>query len=255
MGNKIHPIGFRLGPVYTWTSRWFADQKHYKGLLLEDVKLRRALMIKLKAAGIARVEIERSINRVSITVFVARPGVVIGRGGTGTEDLKKYIETSLLKIKPDDKQSLRSSTSSAGLKNASNSDTKLDIRVEQVKEPNLDAQLVAVSIADQLAKRLPSKRIMKQTVERVMIAGAKGVKIRLGGRINGAEIARVEHQQQGVIPLSSIKERIDFAAVPAYTRSGYIGVKVWICLVEEKVNKAKDTSFQPLQGKQPVTSS
>lgn len=216
MGNKIHPIGFRLGPVYTWTSRWFAGQKRYKGLLLEDIRLRRALMIRLKSAGVARVEIERSINRVSIALFVARPGVVIGRGGTGTEDLKKYIETKLLKTKLDDKNA-----------------PKLDIRVEQVKEPNLDAQLVAVSIADQLAKRLPSKRIMKQTIERVMAAGAKGVKIRLGGRINGAEIARVEHQQQGVIPLSSIKERIDFAAVPAQTRSGYIGVKVWICLAEE----------------------
>ena len=213
MGNKIHPIAFRLGPVYTWTSRWFSNKKLYKSLVLDDVKLRRSLMVKLKSAGIARVEIERSINRIGLTIYVARPGVVIGRGGTGTEDLKKYVETSLLKIKPEDKNA-----------------PKLDIRVEQVKEPNLDAHLVATGIADQLAKRLPSKRIMKQTIERVMTAGARGVKVRLGGRINGAEIARVEHLQQGVIPLSSIKEKIDFAAVPAYTRSGYIGVKVWICL-------------------------
>lgn len=219
MGNKIHPIGFRLGPVYTWTSRWFADQKRYKNLLLEDAKLRRVLMIRLKSAGIARVEIERSINRISITLYVARPGVVIGRGGTGTEDLRKYVETQLR------------SSQAVGLA------PKLDIRVEQVKEPNLDAQLVAVGIADQLAKRLPSKRIIKQTIERVMTAGAKGVKIRLGGRINGAEIARVEHQQQGIIPLSSIKEKIDFAAVPAHTRSGYIGIKVWICLPSEAVAK------------------
>lgn len=217
MGNKIHPIGFRLGPVYTWTSRWFADQRRYKNLLLEDVRIRRALMARLKAAGIARVEIERSINRVGIILYVARPGVVIGRGGTGTEDLRKYVETALLKIKPDDKNA-----------------PKLDIRVEQVKEPNLDAQLVASGIADQLARRMPSKRVTKQAIERVMTAGAKGVKIRLGGRIGGAEIARVEHQQAGIIPLSSIKERIDFAAVPAQTRSGYIGVKVWICLPKEK---------------------
>mgnify|MGYP001582613547 FL=1 len=213
MGNKIHPIAFRLGPVYTWTSRWFSNKKLYKSLVLDDVKLRRSLMVKLKSAGIARVEIERSINRIGLTIYVARPGVVIGRGGTGTEDLKKYVETSLLKIKPEDKNA-----------------PKVDIRVEQVKEPNLDAHLVATGIADQLAKRLPSKRIMKQTIERVMTAGARGVKVRLGGRINGAEIARVEHLQQGVIPLSSIKEKIDFAAIPAYTRSGYIGVKVWICL-------------------------
>ncbi|MCL5432467.1 MAG: 30S ribosomal protein S3 [Patescibacteria group bacterium] len=204
MGNKIHPIGFRLGPIYTWTSRWFAVRGRYKNLLIEDVKLRRALLAKLKPAGVARVEIERSINKVSLTLFVARPGVVIGRAGSGTEDLKKYVAGIL-------------------------GDAKVDIKVEQVKEPNLDAYLVAVGIADQLARRMPSKRVMKQTVERVMAAGAKGVRVRLGGRINGAEIARVEHLQQGVIPLSSIKEKIDFAAVPAHTRSGYVGIKVWIC--------------------------
>ena len=212
MGNKIHPIGFRLGPVYTWTSRWFANPKRYKSFLLEDVKIRRALLSKLKPAGVARVEIERSINRIVITVYVARPGVVIGRGGTGTEDLRKYIVNDLLKLKQDDKNG-----------------PKVEIKAEQVKEPNLDAHLVATSIADQLARRMPSKRIMKQTVERVMTAGAKGVKIRLGGRINGAEIARVEHDEEGILPLSTIKEKIDFAEIPSYTRSGYIGVKVWIC--------------------------
>jgi small subunit ribosomal protein S3 len=213
MGNKIHPIGFRLGPVYTWTSRWFAKDQRYKNLLLEDVKIRRALLIRLKPAGIARVEIERSINRIGITVFVARPGVVIGRGGTGTEDLKKYIVRELLKIKEDGKAA-----------------PKVEIKVEPVKEPNLDAYLMAVAIADQLVKRMPSKRVVKQAVERVMAAGAKGVRIRLGGRIGGAEIARVEHDQAGVVPLSSVKEKIDFAQVPAHTRSGYVGVKVWICL-------------------------
>ncbi len=217
MGNKVHPIAFRLGPVYTWTSRWFAPQKQYKHLLLEDAKIRKALMAKLKMAAVARVEIERSINKIGITLYVARPGVVIGRGGTGLEDLKKYIMTNLLKIKPDDKNA-----------------AKVDIRVEPIKEPNLDARLVASGIADQLVKRMPSKRVAKQTVERVITAGAKGVRIRIGGRINGAEIARVEHEQAGVVPLSSIKERIDFAAVPAFTRSGYVGVKVWICLPAEK---------------------
>lgn len=210
MGNKIHPIGFRLGPVYTWTSRWFAKDKRYKDLLLEDVKIRKALLARLKPAGVARVEIERSINRIGIIVHVARPGVVIGRGGSGMEDLKKYI-VSLLGIVEG--------------KNA----PKIDLTVEQVKEPNLDAYLVAVGVADQLAKRMPSKRVVKQAVERVMAAGAKGVRIRLGGRIGGAEIARVEHEQAGVVPLSSVKERVDFASIPAFTRSGYVGVKVWIC--------------------------
>lgn len=213
MGNKIHPIAFRLGPVYTWTSRWFASAKNYKDLVLEDAKLRKALLLKLKPAGIARVEIERSINRVTIIAYVSRPGVVIGRGGSGSDDLKKYIVEKILMIKPSDKNA-----------------PKVDLKVEPVKEPSLDAFLVATSIADQLAKRLPSKRVMKQSVEKVMAAGARGVRVRLGGRINGAEIARVEHTQQGIIPLSSVKEKIDFAAVPAYTRSGYIGVKVWICL-------------------------
>ena len=213
MGNKIHPIAFRLGPVYTWTSRWFARGANYQDLVIADVKLRRVLMVKLKIAGIARIEIERSINHLGITLFVSRPGVVIGRGGTGLEDLKKYIVKDLLKIDPT-------------AKNA----PKIDLKVEQVKEPNLDAYLVAVNIADQLIKRLPAKRVMKQTIEKVMAAGAKGVKVRLGGRIRGAEIARVEHAQAGVLPLSSIREKVDFAVFPARTRSGYIGVKVWICL-------------------------
>ncbi len=213
MGNKIHPIAFRLGPVYTWTSRWFSAQKNYKALVLEDAKLRKALIVKLKPAGVSRIEIERSINKVTIIAHVSRPGVVIGRGGSGSDDLKKYIVDKLLKIKATDKNA-----------------PKVELKVEPVKEPNLDAYLVATSIADQLGKRLPSKRVMKQTIEKVMGSGARGVRIRLGGRINGAEIARVEHNQQGIIPLSSVREKIDFAAVPAYTRSGYIGVKVWICL-------------------------
>lgn len=225
MGNKIHPIAFRLGPVYTWTSRWFTSPKNYQNLVLEDAKLRKELMAKLKPAGIARIEIERSINRITIIAYVSRPGVVIGRGGSGSEDLKKYIVEKILKIKASDKNA-----------------PKVDLKVEPVKEPNLDAYLVATSIADQLAKRLPSKRVVKQAVEKVMTAGARGVRIRLGGRINGAEIARVEHSQQGIIPLSSVKERIDFATVPAYTRSGYIGVKVWICLPETQNEVKRETT-------------
>ncbi len=216
MGNKIHPIAFRLGPLYTWTSRWFSNKKNYKELLGQDVKIRKALMAKLKTAGVARVEIERSINRIGIVVHVSRPGVVIGRGGQGMEDLKKYLTKDLLKIKADEKNA-----------------PKVDLKVEPVKEPTLDAYLVAVNIADQLSRRLPAKRVLRQVVEKTMAAGAKGVKIRLGGRINGAEIARVEKKSDGMVPLSSIKERIDFATVPAYTRSGYVGVKVWICLKPE----------------------
>ncbi len=217
MGNKVDPIGFRLGPVYTWTSRWFATGKRYRETLLEDTKLRGALLKKLKPAGVARVEIDRSINKVMVTVFVARPGVVIGRGGQGMEDLKKYVSGFV-----------------AGAK-ASKDQVKLELRVEPVKEPALDAYLVAVNVADQLIRRMPPKRIMKKSVEAAMAAGAKGIRIRLGGRINGAEIARIEKEQEGVIPLSTIKEKIDFAAYPAATKSGYIGIKVWICLPKEMI--------------------
>lgn len=213
MGQKIHPRGFRLGTVFTWSSRWFADKRRYKELLFEDVTLRQLLFEKLKTAGLALVEIERSINKVKVTIHVSRPGMVIGRGGTGLEELKKYIEAFLGKhAKKDVSGKL-----------------KVELAVEPVKEPNLNAYLVATNIADQLAKRLPHKRVANQMVERVMSAGAKGVRVLLAGRIAGAEIARREKYQSGTVPLSTIREEVDFAALPAVTRSGYVGIKVWIC--------------------------
>ncbi|MBI5449160.1 30S ribosomal protein S3 [Candidatus Gottesmanbacteria bacterium] len=213
MGQKIHPRGFRLGTVFTWTSRWFADSRTYKDLLFADVQLRKLLFGRLKTAGLANVEIERSINKVKVTIHVSRPGMVIGRGGTGLEELKKFIENFLAKyIKKDQSGKL-----------------KIELAVEPVKEPNLSAYLVATNIADQLAKRLPHKRVANQSVERVISAGAKGVRILLSGRIAGAEIARREKYQSGTVPLSTIREEVDFAAVPAVTRSGYVGIKVWIC--------------------------
>lgn len=211
MGQKVNPKSLRVGPVYTWESRWFSDKKRYKDLLLEDVKIKSKLFERLKNAGLARVEIERSINSLNIIVYVSRPGVVIGRGGTGMEELKKV----LIKI--------------LGVDNAQRgSIPKIDLRVEPVKEPNLEAYLVASQIADQLIKRLPHKRVIRQAAERVMSQGAKGVKILLSGRIGGAEIARREKAQLGKLPLSTIREKIDFASVPALTKSGFIGVKVWI---------------------------
>lgn len=206
MGQKIHPKGFRLGEVFTWGSRWFADDKRYKTLLLEDIRLREALFEKLKVARVEAVEIERSINKMKVTIHVARPGVVIGRGGSGLEELKKYIDGFVAK-----------------------SNTKIEIAVEPVKEPNLSATLVASSIAEQLIKRLPHKRICNQALDRVMTAGARGVRIKLAGRIGGAEISRREKFQSGSVPLSTIRENVDFASVPALTKSGYVGVKVWIC--------------------------
>lgn len=206
MGQKINPKGFRLGQLYTWDSRWFADSKRYKELLIADVKLRELLFSKLKAAGLSQVEIERSINKVTIRLHVAKPGLVIGRGGTGLEELKKFVERFFTDAK-----------------------LKIDLAVEPVKEPNLNAYLVAVNVADQLARRMPHKRVVNQAINRVLTAGAKGVRILLSGRIAGAEISRREKYQSGTIPLSTLREDVDFASVPSLTRSGYVGVKVWIC--------------------------
>ncbi|MBI2028171.1 MAG: 30S ribosomal protein S3 [Candidatus Levybacteria bacterium] len=209
MGQKVNPRILRLGTIYNWSSRWFDDKK-YKDVLLEDYKLRRALMEKLSSAGISEIEIERSINSLKLTIYVSRPGMVIGRGGSGLEDMKDYIY-KLLNIK----------------KNAKTA-PKIDIRIEAIKEPNLDAYLVAKNISDQLVKRLPHRRVMAQAVDRVIGGGAKGIRIIISGRVGGAEIGRREKLQQGTVPLSTIREKINFASVPALTKKGYIGVKVWI---------------------------
>jgi small subunit ribosomal protein S3 len=215
MGQKINPHIFRLQTVFQWNSRWF-NEKDYKKTVLQDFFLRKLLREKLKNAGVSNLDIERSINSLKVIIYVARPGVVIGRAGTGLEELKKtinnfFIETANIKHMP-----------------------KLDIRVEPIKEPNLDSYLVAKSIADQLEKRMPFKRIMVQTAARVMSAGALGVRIILAGRIAGAEIGRREKIQTGTVPLSTIRENIDYSSLPSLTKKGYIGVKVWIHKPEGK---------------------
>lgn len=220
MGQKIHPYGFRLGPLYTWVSRWFADDSRYADLLLQDVLLREALVKRLKPAGLASVEIERSINKIRVVLHVSRPGLVIGRGGTGLEDVKKFVEATLRTIARE-KRLGKAAFDAAKM--------KVEVVVEPVKEPNLSAQIVATNIADQLIKRMPHKRICMQTLDRVMTAGARGVKIKLAGRIAGAEISRRETYKAGTIPLSTLREEVEYAEVPALTKSGYVGVKVWIC--------------------------
>lgn len=209
MGKKVNPKLLRLGPIYNWSSRWF-DDKRYKDILLSDVRLRQALMERLKNSGVSEIEIERSINSLRLTIFVSRPGMVIGRGGAGLEELKQFVY-GVLKIKKDSKSA-----------------PKVDIRIEPVKEPNVDAYLVAKNISDQLVKRIPHKRVMASAVERAMGAGAKGVRVVISGRVGGAEINRREKIQRGTVPLSTIREHIGFASVPALTKKGYIGVKVWI---------------------------
>ncbi|HSD98222.1 MAG TPA: 30S ribosomal protein S3 [Patescibacteria group bacterium] len=218
MGQKVNPKILRIGTVYNWDSRWF-NERNYKGTLLEDYKLRKAIMEKLKFAGVASVEIERSINSVKLIINVSKPGMVIGRAGTGLEDLKKFINAFF--------RGLDKSKSAKQM-------PRIDLRVEGVKEPNLNSFLVAKNVAEMLQKRLPFKRVLNSNSERVMGAGAKGVRIVLSGRINGSEIGRREKIQVGKVPLSTIREDIDYSSYPSLTKKGYIGVKVWINKPEEK---------------------
>lgn len=217
MGQKVNPKGFRLGPLYTWDSRWFAQNQQYNQYIIEDTKIRKILMSKLSQAGIVKVEIERSINKINVILNVVRPGMVIGRGGQGMEEIKKYVQQVIFAHR----KSIKSKTKDSIL--------KIEVKVEPVKDPYLNAYFLANQIAEQLAKRLPHKRVVNFAKEKVMSAGAKGVKIILSGRIGGAEISRRETYKVGSIPLSTIREEVDFAKVPSLTKSGYIGVKVWIC--------------------------
>lgn len=208
MGQKVNPLGFRLGHWRPWKSRWFArEPKQYKKNLLEDVKIRKFLMEKLKLAGIVSVQIERFINKMKITLHVSRPGVVIGRGGAGLELLKKELCQMVAIPEPE---------------------KNLEIDITEVKNSELSAQLVATRIAEQLERRLPHRRVVTKTMERVMAAGAEGIKIVLSGRIAGAEISRTEPFSQGKVPLQTLRAKIDYAQVPALTKFGFIGVKVWI---------------------------
>ncbi len=207
MGQKVNPIGFRMGGIYTWSSRWFAPKGEFAKNLLEDNKIRKFLMPQLKNAGISKVEIERFFDKRTITVHVSRPGVAIGRGGTGVEQLKELL---LKKLQIKD----------AG---------KLEIKFEEIKTPDLDAYLVAVGIADQLARRIPFRRVMNQSLDRIKRSGAKGARIALSGRLGGTEIARREVLKDGAIPLQTIRAEIDFAKVDAKVpKAGIIGIKVWI---------------------------
>ncbi len=203
MGQKVNPIAFRLSLNKDWSSRWFATKGRYKELLADDIKIRSYIMEKLKPSGISRVMIERSINKLNINLFVSRPGMVIGRSGSGIEELRKNLEKML--------------------------NQKVSINVEEIKRPDLNAYLVARNIADQIERRMGVKRLMIQSCDRVMRSGARGVKIICSGRLGGAEIARYEKRSIGSIPLHTLRANIDYAAVPAKTlTAGITGVKVWI---------------------------
>lgn len=210
MGQKVNPTGFRLGTIFTWKSRWFANKSDYPSKVLEDFRLRQFLNKKLESAGLVDVGIERSISKMRVVLTVGRPGVVIGKGGANLEQLKKEIE-KLVNVSKVTKDKV-----------------KIDLKVEEVKEPNLSAKLVLERIVSQMLARYPHRRAVNQALEKVMAAGAKGVKIQLSGRVGGAEIGRSEKYFRGSVPTQTLRANIDYFEAPARTRSGYVGVKVWI---------------------------
>ncbi|MFN4212564.1 MAG: 30S ribosomal protein S3 [Microgenomates group bacterium] len=213
MGQKVHPKGFRLGILYNWNSRWFfSNKKDYRETLHSDINIRNLLMRKLSFAAVTQVDIERAIKKITVIIYSVKPGMIIGRGGKGLEEVKKYIVSFLKEDKT--KESKQS---------------KIDIRIEPVKKPYLNAYYVAQSVAEKLVRNFPHRGVVHNMMDKVLEAGARGVKIQLGGRIAGAEISRREKYFQGTIPTSTIRADIDFAKYPALTKSGYVGVKVWIC--------------------------
>ena len=204
MGNKINPTSYRLNITETWKSKWFS-KTNYVEMLREDIRIREYLELHMRKAGLARIDIER-LNDGTITVIIrtTKPGLIIGKGGDGIEEWKKKIKTKL-KIKKE-----------------------LKVNIEEIRDVNMHAAVIAGSIAEQLEKRVAFRRLMKQSIESVMQSGAKGIKVQVGGRLNGAEIARSEHLSSGKIPLHTLRADIDYAKATAHTTYGTIGIKVWI---------------------------
>ncbi|MBU5455719.1 30S ribosomal protein S3 [Caproiciproducens sp. MSJ-32] len=204
MGQKVHPHGLRVGVIKDWDAKWYADKKNFADNLIEDNKIREFIKKELYSAGIAKIEIERAAKRVKVNIYTAKPGVIIGKGGAGIETLK----AKLAKIVSDNKNIL--------------------INIVEVKNVETNAQLVAENIAAQLEKRISFRRAMKQSIQRAMKLGAKGIKTACSGRLGGAEMARTESYHEGTIPLQTLRADIDYGFAEADTTYGKIGVKVWI---------------------------
>lgn len=219
MGQKIHPRGFRIGVTETWQSRWFAtrDFARYIG---EDIKIRKFVKSKLQAAGISRVEIERAAARVKINIFSAKPGLVIGKKGKDIEDLRKELRSLVAR--------------------------DVSLNIIEARRADMDAQLVAENIAFQLEKRVNFRRAMKESVGRALRMGAEGIKVQVGGRLNGAEIARVEKYREGRVPLHTLRADIDYGFAEAVTTYGVIGVKIWI-FKGEKFAPSEQQTMEALQ--------
>ena len=211
MGQKVHPRGLRLGIVYNWNSRWFFSNKRtFKDSLISDLKIRKILMQKLAFSSVTQIDIERAINRITLIIYAVKVGMIIGRGGKGLEEIKQFVLDNLKK-------------------GEKVKELKIDIKIEPVKKPFLNSYYVAQMVAEKLVKNFPHRSTVHNAMNKVMEAGAKGVKIQLGGRVGGAEISRREKYFLGSVPTSTIREEEDLARYPALTRSGYGGVKVWIC--------------------------
>ncbi|ACV61245.1 ribosomal protein S3 [Desulfofarcimen acetoxidans DSM 771] len=202
MGQKVNPKGLRIGIIKDWEAKWFADKKNFSGLLLEDVNIRKHIKKKLYPAGVSRIQIERAANRVKISIHTAKPGIVIGRGGTEVESLRKQLEKLTGK--------------------------QVNINIVEIKVPEIESQLVAENIAQAIEKRIAFRRAMKQNVSRAMKMGAKGIRIACSGRLGGAEIARAEWYSEGKVPLHTLRADIDYGFAEADTTYGKIGIKVWI---------------------------
>lgn len=222
MGQKVHPYGFRIGVTKGWQAKWFSE-RDYRQFVLEDLNIRRHIMERYPDAGIAAIEIDRSANQVSLTVRTARPGVIIGRGGQRVEELRTQLD------------------------NLSQKRVRLDI--QEIRTPELEAQLVARSVADALQRRVAYRRAIKQTIQRTMQRGAGGIKITVGGRLGGAEIARTYTEREGRMPLHTLRADIDYGFAEARTTFGRIGVKAWI--FKSEVVRYRGT--RPSEAAAPVT--
>jgi small subunit ribosomal protein S3 len=202
MGQKVNPHGLRVGIIKDWDTKWYANDKSFGDFLVEDNKIRKYIKEKLFISGVSRIEIERAANKIKVNVHTAKPGLVIGKGGAGIEELRKEIEDLTGK--------------------------SVLVNITEIKSPEMDAQLVAENIASQLEKRISFRRAMKQAMSRAMKLGAKGIKTSVSGRLGGAEIARTEHYHEGTIPLQTLRADIDFGFAEANTTYGKIGIKTWI---------------------------
>ncbi|MES2210377.1 MAG: 30S ribosomal protein S3 [Chloroflexota bacterium] len=201
MGHKVHPYGFRLGVTRTWTAKWYHD-KEYTSLLQEDITIRKLVSARLANASVSGLEIERNFGQVTVTVHTAKPGIVIGKGGQNVEILRQQIGALTKR--------------------------KVKLEIKEIRQPELDAYLVAMNISQQLSRRIAFKKAIKQSIQRSMKAGAKGVKIMVSGRLGGAEMGRREWDKEGRIPLGTLRADISYGQVHAHTTYGRIGVKVWI---------------------------